>query len=50
MERIANDKHSSLLGLFVSYEENEALWIRPLGAYSQNFILFVTYVTYELPQ
>ncbi len=25
-ERLANDKHSSLLGPFVNYEENEVLW------------------------
>jgi hypothetical protein len=35
------DEHSSLLGLFISYEENIVLWIQP-GAYS-HFILFVTY-------
>ncbi len=36
-------KHSSLLGQFVSYEENEVLWIRPQGPYSQRFIFFITY-------
>ena len=30
LERLATDKHSSLLDPFVSYEENEVLWIRPL--------------------
>jgi hypothetical protein len=25
--RIARDKHSSLLGAFMSYEKNEVLWI-----------------------
>ncbi len=29
MERLASDKHSNLLSLFISYEENEVLWIRP---------------------
>jgi hypothetical protein len=29
-ERLANQKHSILSGLFVSYEENEVLQIRPL--------------------
>ncbi len=29
LERSANDKQSSLLDKFISYEENEVLWIRP---------------------
>jgi len=29
LERFAAGKHSSLLDQFVSYEENEVLWIRP---------------------
>jgi hypothetical protein len=33
----------NLLGLFVSYDENEVLWIRSLGFYSQHFIFFITY-------
>jgi hypothetical protein len=28
LERLARDKHSSLLGPFVSYKENEVLLIR----------------------
>ncbi len=27
LERLARDKHSTLLGPLVSYEENEVLWI-----------------------
>ncbi len=30
LEKIVRDKLSSLLGLFVSYEENEMFWIRSL--------------------
>jgi hypothetical protein len=37
------DKHSSLLSLFVSYEENEALWIWPLDMDTHHFILFIKY-------
>jgi hypothetical protein len=43
LERLGGYKHSSLLDLFVSYEENEVLWIQPLGPYSQHFIFIVTY-------
>jgi len=43
LERLARDKHFSLFYPFVSYEENEALWIRPLVPYSQHSIFFVTY-------
>ncbi len=39
----AKDKHFSLLGPFVSYEENEKLRIRHLDPYSQHYIFFVTY-------
>ncbi len=28
LERLASNKHSSLASLFVSYDENEVLWIR----------------------
>jgi hypothetical protein len=28
LERLTSDKHSNLLGQFLSYEKNEALWIR----------------------
>ncbi len=34
-------KQSSLLGQFVSYEENGVLWIRYQGLYSKNFISFL---------
>jgi hypothetical protein len=27
LERLVRDHHSSLLGLFISYEENEVFWI-----------------------
>ncbi len=30
-ERLATDKHSSVSGPFVSYDENEALRIRPMA-------------------
>jgi hypothetical protein len=36
------DKHISLLGAFISYEENEVLWKQPMGQYSQHFIFFLT--------
>ncbi len=42
LERLATEKHSGLLGPFLSYEENEVLWIRAREPYSQHFILFVT--------
>ncbi len=29
LEKLARDKHSSLLGPFIGYEENELLWVRP---------------------
>ncbi len=31
------------MGAIASYEENEALWIRAHGAFSQHSIFFVTY-------
>ncbi len=37
------DKHSRLLGLSVSYKENEMLWIHYLELYLQHLILFITY-------
>ncbi len=43
LERLATDKYTTLLDPFVSYEENEVLWIWPQGLYSQPFILFLTY-------
>ncbi len=30
LERLTSDKHSNLLGQFLSYNENEVLWIRTL--------------------
>jgi hypothetical protein len=42
-ERFAADKQPSLLDQFVSYEENEMLWILTQELYSQHFIVFVTY-------
>jgi hypothetical protein len=42
LERFTTRKHSSLMDPFVSYEENEVLWIQPHGPYSQNFIFFET--------
>ncbi len=41
MERLAKDKHSSLLGSFLSYKENEMLQICLQGLYSQNLIFSV---------
>ncbi len=35
--------HYNLFGPFVSYEENEVLWIRYQELYLQHFIFFVTY-------
>jgi hypothetical protein len=35
--------HSSLLSSFLSYKENEQLWIQSLVQYSRHFIFFVTY-------
>jgi hypothetical protein len=42
-EWLARDKHSGFLGPFKTCKENEVLWIRPLGLYSQHFTFFVTY-------
>ncbi len=36
-------KHSSLLGEFISNEENEVLCMWYQGLYSQHFYFFVTY-------
>ncbi len=43
-------KHSSLLGAFVSYEENEVLRIRPQGPYLQHCIFFLTYEQAQKPK
>ncbi len=42
LERLAKDKHSSLLGLFVIYKENRIV-NTPQWPYSQYFIFFITY-------
>ncbi len=42
-ERLAKDNHSNLFSPFVSYDENELLWLWYLRLYSQHFILFVTH-------
>jgi hypothetical protein len=44
LERLAGDKHSSLLETFVSYEKNEMLWMQLQGPHSQHFIFFVTFI------
>jgi hypothetical protein len=38
LKRLARDKHSSLLGPFITYEENKVLQIRTQGPYSQHVI------------
>ncbi len=40
-EKLDRVKHSSLLGPFVSYEENEVVWIQLIP--SQHFIFFLNY-------
>ncbi len=47
LERLARDKHSTLLGPLISFEEIKVSWVWPLGLYSQCFIF---YLTYELSQ
>ncbi len=37
-------KCSSLLDPYISYEENEVLWIHLWGPYSQLYIFFIIYV------
>ncbi len=39
MEGLARYKHCILLGAFISYEENEVLWLWPLRPCSQHFNL-----------
>ncbi len=41
-ERFAADNQPSLLDQFVSYEENEMLWIVTQELYSQHFIFSIT--------
>jgi hypothetical protein len=43
LDMLVRDKWSSLLGPFVSYKENEVLWIQHKQPYSQHFIFYVTY-------
>ncbi len=43
LERPAKDKQSTLLGLFVSYKENEVLCLQTLGPFSQHVIFLVIY-------
>ncbi len=43
VERIARDKHNSLLGPFVSYKENKILQMQPIESYSQNSNVFQAY-------
>ncbi len=43
LKRLARDKHPSLLGPFLSYEEKGLLWIQDLGPYSKHFIFFIIY-------
>jgi hypothetical protein len=51
LERLAGNNHSSLLKPYVSYEENEELWIQPLISnfyYKKNiFLLYKTTYFYE---
>ncbi len=42
LKLISYDKHTSLLGAFVNYKENEVLSKRPLSQYSQHFIFLLT--------
>ncbi len=41
LERLASEKHSSLLCPLLSYEENKKLKIQSQGRYSQHFIFFL---------
>ncbi len=43
LERLTSNKHYNLMGLLLSYEENEVLWIRLQGPYSQHLIFFLMY-------
>jgi hypothetical protein len=51
LETLASDKYSSLLGPFLTYEENEELWIRNLCLallkfyYRKGMLKFAAYVT-----
>jgi len=49
VERLARDRHSSLLGPYENYKGNEVLLIWLQGSYSKHFIFFITYrCLYEL--
>ncbi len=41
-------QYSNLLGPLVSYEENEMLWIRSQGPYSQHLIFFAANASNKL--
>jgi hypothetical protein len=41
LKKLALDK--SVLGPFLSYEENEVFWMQTLWPYSQHLIFFITY-------
>ncbi len=43
LKRLSSDKHSSLLGVFVSYYENVTFRLLPQGPYSQHLIVILTY-------
>ncbi len=43
LEGLTRGKHSNLLSLFISYDENKVLWKWHMGQYSQHFIFIVTY-------
>jgi hypothetical protein len=47
LESFARNKHTRLLGLFISYKENEVFWIFSLGLYSYSFIFFITQECYQ---
>ncbi len=42
-EKLAKDKHSSLLGPFIFYEENEVFWKLLMEPFLQKYIFFETY-------
>ncbi len=41
--KFSSNKSSDFMGLLVSYEENEMLWMGHQGLYSQHFIFYITY-------
>ncbi len=43
LERLARDKQSSLLGQFISYEENKVINMLLQVLYSQHLIFIITY-------